>query len=49
MKTLPRVQSLFLVHLLFFSAAAQGEFRVKQENGVRAEMRDGVWLVADRV
>ena len=48
MKMQPRLRSLLFVHLLISAAAAgQGEFPVKEENGVRSEMRDGVSLVAD--
>ena len=48
MKVHPRVRSLLILHFLLSAAAAgQGEFSVKEENGVRAEMRDGVSLVAD--
>ncbi len=48
MKMPPGVGSRLLIPLLLSSAAAaQGEFSVKQESGVRAEMCDGISLVAD--
>ena len=48
MKMPPRARCLLFVHLLLSAAAAgQGEFPVQEEHGIRAEMRDGVSLVAD--
>ena len=48
MKMQSRLRCLLLVQsLISATAAGQGEFPVKEENGVRAEMRDGVSLVAD--
>ena len=48
MKLKSCLQHLLLsLWLVTTSLAAQGEYSVQQEAGVRAEMRDGVWLVAD--